>query len=149
MANQTIASEAAVVVEGRGGAFAQRLIAGAHELTADEPIAAGGTDSGPTPYQLLLAALGSCTSMTIGMYARRKQWLVERIEVRLNQSHVHAADCSACESQSAQMYRIDREIVIEGALSEEQRQRLLEIADRCPVHRTLTQKIEIVTRLAP
>ena len=86
--------------------------------------------------------------MTIGLYARRKQWPVERIEVRLNQSRVHAADCVACESQEAQVYRIEREIVVEGPLSDEQRQRLLDIAERCPVHRTLTSTIEIVTRLA-
>jgi putative redox protein len=143
----SIPSEPVVRIEGSGAAFAQRVVAGAHVLTADEPAAAGGTDSGPTPYQLLLAALGSCTSMTIGLYARRKQWPVERIEVRLNQSRVHATDCVACESKEAQIYRIEREIVVAGPLSDEQRQRLLEIAERCPVHRTLTGKIEIVTRL--
>jgi putative redox protein len=124
------------------------VTAGAHTLTADEPLSADGTDTGPTPYQLLLAALGSCTSMTIGLYARRKGWPVARIEVRLNQSHVHAADCATCESAPAQIYRIEREIIVEGALSSEQRQRLLEIAERCPVHRTLTAQIEIVTRMA-
>jgi len=140
-------AEGVVVVRGAAGGFAQEITAGSHRLISDEPLAAGGTDTGPTPYDLLLAALGSCTSMTIGMYARRKQWPLDRVTVRLRHSRAHAEDCAACAKGEARLTLIERDITLDGALDTEQRARLLEIANRCPVHLTLTSKIEIRTRL--
>ena len=102
---------------------------------------------GPGPYELLLAALGSCTSVTIAMYARRKHWPLETIRVRLRHSKVHATDCADCDTQVAKLDRIERDIELVGALDDEQRARLMEIADKCPVHRTLTSDIDIRTRL--
>jgi putative redox protein len=136
-----------VVVTGSGAGFAQQITAGEHRLVADEPEASGGTDMGPGPYDLLLAALGACTSMTVGMYARRKQWPLETVRVQLRHSKVHAKDCVDCETQPARLDRIERDIELVGALDDEQRARLLEIADKCPVHRTLTSDIDIQTRL--
>jgi putative redox protein len=137
-----------VVVAGDAAGFAQRVRAGAHELLADEPTAVGGTDSGPNPYDLLLAALGACTSITLGMYARRKQWPLQAVTVRLRHSRVHAADCESCETKVGMLDVVDRELELTGPLDEEQRSRLLEIANKCPVHRTLTSEIHIRTRLA-
>ena len=131
-----------MTVRGAGDGFAQEIVSGKHRLRSDEPASAGGTDTGPTPYDLLLAALGCCT-----MYARRKQWPLERVTVRLRHSRVHAEDCAACETQNAMLTVIDRDIEVEGSLSEDERRRLLAIADRCPVHLTLTSKIDIRTTL--
>jgi len=139
--------EGVVVVVGGADGSAQEIVAGRHQFRSDEPPSAGGTDSGPTPYDLLLAALGSCTSMTVAMYARRKQWPLERITIRLRHSRLHAADCASCETQDAKLTVIEREIEFEGSLGEEQRMRLLAIADRCPVHLTLSSKMDIRTRL--
>ena len=136
-----------VVVRGSAQGFAQEITAGHHRFAADEPRASGGGDTAPDPYALLLASLGSCTSMTIGLYARRKQWPLERVTVRLRHSRVHAEDCADCETREGMIDRIEREIELFGPLSEEQRQRLLEIAERCPVHRTLKSEIDIRTRL--
>ena len=133
-----------VTVHGNAAGFAQEITVGRHRLHADEPASAGGTDTGPNPYDLLLAALGSCTSMTLAMYARRKQWPLEAVTVRLRHSKVHATDSAECEASSGKLDRIEREVELVGALTEEQRTRLLEIADRCPVHRTLGSSIEIV-----
>ena len=138
-----------VQVESTGRGFEQRIVAGPHALAADEPASVGGGDAGPNPYDLLLAALGACTSMTLGMYARRKGWQLEKVIVRLSQERIHAEDCRACESKAGMVDRIEREVEVVGPLSEEQRQRLLEIAEKCPVHRTLVGESEIVTRLAP
>jgi putative redox protein len=138
---------ASVIVRGDAAGFAQQITAGTHHLQSDEPASAGGTDTGPTPYDLLLAALGSCTSMTVAMYARRKQWPLTGVTVHLRHSRVHAEDCAACETTDAKLTVIDRDIELDGALSEEQRTRLLEIANRCPVHLTLTSKIDIRTTL--
>ena len=136
-----------VVVGGSAAGFAQEITAGPHRLKGDEPTAAGGTDTGPTPYDLLLAALGSCTSMTIGLYARRKQWPLEAVTVRLTHSKVHAVDCASCETKEGMLDQIERQVELVGPLSDEQRARLLEIANKCPVHRTLTSEIHIRTRL--
>ena len=137
-----------VIVRGAGDGFVQEVTAGAHRLQSDEPSSAGGTDAGPTPYDLLLAALGSCTSMTVGMYARRKGWPLKSVTVRLRHAREHATDCAVCETTADAMITvIHRELEFAGHLDQEQRERLLEIANKCPVHRTLTAKIEIRTSL--
>lgn len=141
------ATQPQVVVRGTGTGFVQEVLTGTHRLTVDEPVAFGGTDAGPTPYDLLLAALGSCTSMTLAMYSRRKGWPLEGVTVRLRHDRIHAADCTNCETREGLVDRIERQIELAGPLSEEQRVRLLDIADKCPVHRTLTSEIQIVTRL--
>lgn len=138
-----------VVVHGGATGFAQEIAVGAHRFPADEPVAVGGSDTGPGPYDLLLSALGACTSMTVSMYARRKQWPLKAVTVRLRHSRVHAADCANCETKDGMLDHIEREVGLDGELSEEQRTRLLEIANKCPVHRTLTSEISISTRLAP
>jgi putative redox protein len=137
-----------VTVRGAATGFAQEIIAGPHQLVSDESTSVGGTDSGPSPYDLLLAALGSCTSMTIAMYARRKHWALDRVTVRLRHSRVYAEDCAACETGNGKLTLIEREIELEGALDGDQRAQLLAIANRCPVHQTLTSKINITTKLA-
>ena len=136
-----------VVAEVGFGRYAQVIYDGKHRLTADEPDEAGGLDTGPNPYGLLMAALGACTSMTLRMYAERKKWPLARVTVRLRHGKVYAADCAECETKEGKIDRIEREIELSGELSAEQRQRLLEIADKCPVHRTLERKNEIVTAL--
>src|SRR5207245_11510471 len=115
-------------VVGRGGAagFAQEVVVGAHRLAADEPTSAGGTDTGPNPYDLLLASLGSCTSMTVAPYPRRKGWPLEGVTVRLRHSRIHAVDCADCETRDGMIDRIERDIELAGALTDEQRARLLE-----------------------
>ena len=116
-----------------------------HSFTTDEPVSAGGEDSGPDPYTLLLAALGSCISMTCTLYARRKGWPLERVSVRLNQERLHAKDCEECErTPEGYAHRIERSVAFEGNLTAEQLDRLHEIAGKCPVHRTLTSEIVIV-----
>jgi uncharacterized OsmC-like protein/pimeloyl-ACP methyl ester carboxylesterase len=128
------------------GGLATELVAGRFALQADEPEDLGGTDTGPTPYELLAGALASCTSMTLQMYAQRKQLALDEAQVRVRHTRVHAEDCADCESKTGRVERFERDILLRGELGTEQRQRLLEIADRCPVHRTLTGVIEIVTR---
>ena len=136
-----------VIVHGTIDGFAQHIRAGGHRLTADEPMAVGGTDTGPTPYDLLLAALGSCTSMTVAIYARRKGWPLEAVTVRLRHSKIHAADCEAVETKEGRLDLIERDIELAGALNADQRSRLMEIADKCPVHRSLYSEIHIRSRL--
>jgi putative redox protein len=136
-----------VIVHGDATGFAQQILAGAHALTADEPVEGGGTDIGPSPYDLLLAALGACTSMTVGMYARRKAWPLESVTVRLRHSRIHATDCANCETREGMLDRIERDVQFIGALTTEQRDKLLEISNKCPVHRTLSSEIDIQTRL--
>ena len=109
----------------------------------DEPISAGGEDAGPDPYTLLLGALGSCISMTLHLYARRKQWPLESVTVRLRQNRVHAKDCKECKDKEGYIHRIERSVTITGPLSEEQHTRLQEIAHKCPVHKTLSSEIVI------
>ena len=140
-------TSADVIVWGEAGTFAQQIVAGRHRLRGDEPTSAGGTDTGPSPYDFLLAALGSCTSMTVGMYARKKNWPLERVTVWLRHSKIHARDCSECDASEGMLDRIERDVRFEGPLSAEQHSRLLEIADKCPVHRTLTSEINILTKL--
>ncbi len=139
-------TEVAVASEGSG--LRQQVRAGRHVLVADEPVAAGGEDAGPGPYELLLAALGACTAMTLKLYAGRKGWPLEQVEVRLSHTKIYARDCEDCQTREGKLDRIEREIHLAGPLDAEQRARLLEIADRCPVHRTLTSEIQIRTRLA-
>jgi len=135
-----------VVVSSTGnGAFEQMLLNGRHTLLADEPKAVGGNDVGPGPYEFLLMSLGACTSMTLHMYASRKKWPLAQVVVRLRHSKVHAEDCADCEKPTAKIDHIEREIEVVGALDAEQRSRLLEIADQCPVHRTLSSRIDIKT----
>jgi uncharacterized OsmC-like protein len=136
-----------VVVYGDASGYAQQILAGSHALTADEPSESGGTDIGPSPYDLLLAALGACTSMTVGMYARRKAWPLDSVTVRLRHAHVHASDCATCENKESLLDRIERDVNFAGALNDEQRAKLLEISNKCPVHRTLSSCIDIQTRL--
>ena len=128
-----------------GREFLQAILDGRHRLVADEPVSAGGGDAGPNPYELLLMSLGSCTSMTLHMYAGRKKWPLEQVVVRLRHSKVYAEDCAECEKSKSMIDRIDRAIELVGALDAEQRSRLVQIANQCPVHRTLSSKIDIRT----
>ena len=134
-----------VVRETGHGKFQQEVVSGRHSLIADEPAAVGGLDSGPGPYELLLASLGACTAMTLRLYADKKQIPLKRTQVRLHHSKIYAEDCAECETKAGMLDRIERVIVLEGELSDEQRIRLMEIADKCPVHRTLTSEIDIRT----
>ena len=135
-----------VVVNGDAERLTQEISAGPHQILADEPESLGGDDEGPTPYDLLLAALGSCTSITVGMYARRKGWPLEGVTTRLRHSRIHATDCAECETKKGRIDRIKLDVELAGPLSDEQRAKLLEIAEKCPVHRTLTSEINIKTR---
>jgi uncharacterized OsmC-like protein/pimeloyl-ACP methyl ester carboxylesterase len=137
-----------VVRETRNGKFQQTVSIGPHRMLADEPVAAGGEDTGPGPYDFVLAGLGACTSMTMRMYADRKSLPLERVTVTLKHSKIHAEDCADCETRAGMLDQIDRTIAMEGALDAEQRKKLMEIADKCPVHRTLTSEIHIVTHAA-
>jgi putative redox protein len=139
---------AVVVTETRESKFQQDIVIGPHHLAADEPAAvAGGLDGGPSPYDLVLAGLGACTAMTLRLYADLKKLPLARVSVTLRHEKIHAADCATCETKEGKLDRIDRSITLEGELSEADRSRLLEIADKCPVHRTLTSEIEIRTAL--
>jgi uncharacterized OsmC-like protein len=132
-----------VVVRGNASGFLQEVVSGKHNLRADEPVSAGGSDAAPGPYDYLLIALGVCTSMTVGLYARRKQWPLENITVSLRHSRIHAKDCEECETKEGMLDRIDTEIELTGSLTAEQRAKLMEIAAKCPVHRTLKSEINI------
>lgn len=113
-------------------------------LTTDEPTTAGGEDAGPDPYTLLLAALGSCISMTVTLYARRKQWPLEGVIVRLRQKRIHRKDCQECDEMEGYIHRIERSVTFKGNLTDEQHARLEEISHKCPVHKTLTSEIVII-----
>jgi uncharacterized OsmC-like protein len=135
-----------VVVRGGAAGFAQEVVVGSHRMAADEPVSVGGTDTGPLPYDFLLAALGACTSITVGMYARRKGWPLQEVAVNLRHSKIHASDCAECETREGILDRIELDLHLSGSLTNEQRSKLLEIANKCPVHRTLTSEIVITTR---
>jgi putative redox protein len=137
-----------IVVRGTAQDFLQKIVAGKHQLLADEPSSAGGRDAAPGPYDYLLIALGSCTSMTVGLFARRKQFPLENITVSLWHSRIHAKDCEECMTKEGMLDRIDMSIEMTGELTSEQRAKLIEIAGKCPVHRTLTSEINIRTRAA-
>jgi putative redox protein len=143
MATDDIRHETSVTVRGSGRGFAQEISARSHRLVADEPVANGGTDTGPTPYDLLLAALGSCASMTVALYARRKEWPLEAVRVRLWHTRIHAIDCAECETKAGRLDRIDWTLELRGDLERAQRARLIEIAQMCPVHRTLRSEVYI------
>ena len=140
--------EGVFVGETRNGKFEQAVVIGKHRYLADEPTSVGGNGSGPSPYEYLLAGLGACTSMTIRLYADLKKLPLTRVAVRLTHDKIHAADCESCETREGKIDRIEREITLEGDLTAEQRAKLLEIADKCPVHRTLHGEIDVRTREA-
>ncbi|MGC1321904.1 MAG: OsmC family protein [Candidatus Udaeobacter sp.] len=146
MATQTDNQTAHVVVRGSAENFQQQVNAGKHHLVADEPTSVGGGDAGPDPYDYLLTALGVCTSMTIGLYARRNRLPLENITVSLRHSRIHARDCEECETNDGMVDRIDVEVELTGSLTAEQHAKLMEIAAKCPVHRTLTSEINIRLR---
>src|ERR1700754_17352 len=146
MATQSRNKTADLVVHADAGSFKQEIIAGKHNLVADEPVSAGGSDAGPTPYDYLLAALGVCTSMTVGLYARRKRMPLEKITVSLSHSRIYAVDCEECETKEGMLDRIEVEVELTGSLSAEQHAKLMEIAGKCPVHRTLTSEINVRLR---
>lgn len=148
VAEAALGEEGWVVAEGPSSGYQTRITAGPHEFLADEPVTHGGEDRGPNPYQLLLASLGACTTMTLRMYADRKNWPLREARVELKHSRIHAADCADCESTEGRVDVIERRISLSGDLSDEQRQRLLEIADRCPVSKTLTSEIKVRSELA-
>ena len=147
MATQNNDNTADVVVRGDARSFKQEVNVGKHHVIADEPVTAGGGDAGPDPYEYLLTSLGVCTSMTVGLYARRKKIPLETITVLLRHSRIYAKDCEECETKDGMLDRIDLESELTGPLSEEQHTKLLDIAGKCPVHRTLTSEINI--RLRP
>jgi uncharacterized OsmC-like protein len=134
-----------IVRETRRGLFQQEIIAGGHRLIADEPVNVGGLDSGPGPYDLLLVALGACTSMTLRLYADRKKLPLTRTQVRLRHNRIYAVDCAECETKEGMIDRIERVITLEGDLDAGQRAQLIDIANKCPVHRTLKSEIDIRT----
>ena len=143
MSANDVAHETKVVVRGSGLGFAQEISARTHRLIADEPVPDGGTDTGPTPYELLLAALGSCASMTVALYARRKGWSLEAVTVRLSHSRIHAVDCAECETKAGWLDRVEWSLHFQGDLTAAQRTRLLAIAQMSPVHRTLQSAVHI------
>ena len=149
MLQSSISAGRVIVATSGAGAFQQVMLDGRHVLHADEPVVAGGGDTGPGPYELILMALGSCTSMTVHLYAAQRKWPLDQVVVTLSQERAHVRDCANCEDPGAMIHRIETRIELIGSLDQLQRARLLEIADRCPVHRTLTSKIEIRSALVP
>lgn len=143
---ETAVNDRTVRVSERGtGTFTVAITAGHHTWLGDEPVTVGGDDLGPDPYQMLTAALGACTAMTLRMYANHKQWPLKKASVTLTHAKIHAQDCAECDTRSGQIDRIERRIHIEGDLDDAQRARLMEIADKCPVHRTLHSEVQVVT----
>ena len=138
-----------VLVDSASPDFLENISTGRHRLRADEPLSAGGQDAAPSPYELLLAALGSCKVITLRIYARRRGWPLQSVQIRLSHDKVHADDCASCEGPGSLIDRIEVAIRLQGELSAEQRRTLLAIAEKCPVQRTLTSQIQINTRLEP
>src|SRR2546423_9414842 len=138
-----------VVVRGDASGFLQEIVSGAHKLRADEPVDVGGSDAAPGPYDYLLVGLGACTSMTVGLYARTKKWPLENITVSLRHSRIHAKDCAECETKDGMLDRIDVEIGLSGALTADQRAKLMGIAGKSPGHRTPKTEIKKRLRNAP
>jgi len=148
MATQTDREAPHIVVRGGARNFQQEVTAGKHHFVADEPVSAGGGDAGPDPYDYLLASLGVCTSMTVGFYARRNHWPLESVTVSLWHSRVHARDCEECDTKDGMVDRIDVEVALTGSLTAEQHAKLMDVAAKCPVHKTLTSEINIRLRSA-
>jgi putative redox protein len=148
MSTQSSSRTADIVVRGDARSFKQEIVAGKHHLVADEPVSAGGGDAGPDPYDYLLTSLGVCTSMTVGFYARRNKFPLENITVSLWHSRIHTRDCEECETKEGMVDRIDVEVELSGSLTAEQHAKLMDIAQKCPVHRTLTSEINIRLRAA-
>jgi putative redox protein len=136
-----------VAVDSTPAKYLQKISVGSHLIEADEPRDLGGNDAGPNPYELLLGALGACTSITVRMYAERKQWPLERVHVGLSYAKVHVDDCANCETEVRLIDQIEMEIIFVGNLSDEQRGRLMDIANKCPVHRTLTSQVQLRSRM--
>jgi putative redox protein len=136
-----------VTVTGQAGTLLTEIKAGEHVFFADEPASAGGTDAGPNPYLLLLGALGSCTSLTLLIYAKTKGWPLERVTVRLEHDRIYAVDCADCETKEGRIDRIETTLQLEGPLDAAQRERLRQIAERCPVHKTLLGEIRLPVSL--
>jgi putative redox protein len=147
--SEPLRTDMEVVTKTPANTFTTEIRAGNHTYLADEPLKVGGNDLGPTPYDLLNSALGACTSMTLQMYAARKKWPLEQALVHLKHSRVYSQDCESCEEKASRIDQLSREIELIGELTEEQRVRLMEIADKCPVHKTLEGKIDIVTNPFP
>ena len=145
----TPSPSADVVVRGNATGFLQEIISGAHHLRADEPPSVGGNGTAPDPYDYLLAGLGACTSMTVGLYARRKRLPLEDITVSLRHARIHAEDCAECETKAGMLDRITIEVELTGPLTTEQRAALMSVAGKCPVHRTLKSEIDIRVQAAP
>jgi uncharacterized OsmC-like protein len=148
MATQTSKEAPHIVVRGGAADFRQEITAGEHHFMADEPVNVGGGDAGPDPYDYLLASLGVCTSMTVGLHARRNKWPLENVTVSLWHSRIHARDCEECETKDGVLDRIDVEVKVTGSLTAEQHAKLMDVAAKCPVHRTLTSEINIRLRSA-
>jgi uncharacterized OsmC-like protein len=132
-----------VIVRGSASGFLQEAVAGKYTFRVDEPISMGGTESAPDPYDYLLAALGACTSMTVGWYARRNKIPLENVTVTLRHSRIHAKDCEECETKAGMLDRIDLDVQLTGPITPEQHAKLMEVAAKCPVHRTLKSEIDI------
>ena len=143
---QTAAASPDVIVRGDASGFLQHVTSGKHQFEVDEPSSLGGSDRAPTPYDYLLAALGSCTSMTVALYARGKKWPLQHVTVSLWHSRIHARDCADCETKQGMLDRIDMQIELNGDLDQTQRAKLMEIAGKCPVHRTLNSEIDVRKR---
>jgi len=139
-------NQAQVIVRGNSQGFLQEVTSGKHKFSVDEPASVGGTDAAPDPYDYLMAALGACTSMTVGFYARRKKYPLENITVSLRHSRIHAKDCEDCMTKEGMLDRIDVDLELAGQLSVEQRAELMKAAANCPVHKTLTHEINIRLR---
>jgi len=133
------------VVAQNGNGLRTDVTANGYSMVVDEPAEFGGTDAGPTPYDHLLAALGGCTAMTVRMYAKRKDWPLESVRVLMKHDRIHAKDCETCETESGRLDRIELELELDGPLEDKQRQRLMEIAEKCPIHRTLNSEVLIKT----